>query len=60
MKTFPLLLLMASLAMAQQPALQKDRQVLLDFRVDRKIASANITSSNSEKRVIKGVSTISD
>jgi hypothetical protein len=34
MKTFLLLLTMVSLAPAQLPALQKDRQVLLDFRKD--------------------------
>lgn len=37
MKTIILLLAMASLTMAQLPALQKDRQVLLDFRVERNI-----------------------
>ena len=41
----PLLLLLAfvTCAAAQNPALQKDRQVLLDFRIDRKIPEIKIT-----------------
>ena len=54
MKTIPLLLAMASLTMAQLPALQKDRQVLLDFRVDRNTASDKITKA-TQKAVLSKV-----
>lgn len=37
-----LLLFIASLAVSQKPLLQKDRQVLMDFRKDRNTASAKI------------------
>lgn len=43
MKTILLLLAMASLTMAQLPALQKDRQVLLDFRLVRNTADGKIS-----------------
>jgi len=36
------LLLVASLAVAQKPALQKDRQVLMDFKKDTEVAPPNI------------------
>jgi len=36
------LLLVASLTVAQKPALQKDRQVLMDFRKQTEVAPANI------------------
>lgn len=45
MKTFLLLLITTTTAMAQLPALQKDRQVLLDFRVDRNIGATRISAA---------------
>jgi hypothetical protein len=52
MKTFPLLLIMA-LTMAQLPTLQKDRQVLLDFRIDRKLASDTISKATQKAVLTK-------
>ena len=43
MKVLVLLLAIGSVAMAQQPAIQKDRQVLYDFRVDQNTAPAKIS-----------------
>lgn len=43
MKTLFLLLAFVTCAAAQSPALQKDRQVLLDFRIDRKLHEIKIT-----------------
>lgn len=43
MKTLFLLLAFVTCASAQSPALQKDRQVLLDFRIDRKLPEIKIT-----------------
>jgi len=43
MKTLFLLLAFVTCAAAQSPALQKDRQVLLDFRIDRKLPEIRIT-----------------
>lgn len=54
MKTFLLLLAMASLTMAQLPALQKDRQVLLDFRIDRNTPSDKISKA-TQKAVLSKV-----
>lgn len=45
MKTILLLLAMAPLTMAQLPALQKERQVLLDFRIDRNTPADKISAA---------------
>lgn len=45
MKTILLLLITATTAMAQLPALQKDRQVLLDFRADRNLGTTKISAA---------------
>src|SRR6185369_17403369 len=43
MKVLILIFTIVSLAAAQKPALQKDRQVLFDFRPDHEIAPSKIT-----------------
>jgi len=48
------LLLVASLTVAQKPVLQKDRQVLIDFRKDRDIVSPKIPAA-TEKSVLSKV-----
>lgn len=45
MKTIVFLLVVASLAFAQKPAPKKNRQVLLDFRVQRNVAPAKIPAA---------------
>lgn len=45
MKPIVFLLVVASLAFAQKPVPKKNRQVLLDFRVDRKVAPATIPAA---------------
>src|ERR1044072_9815429 len=40
-------------AAAQNPALQKDRQVLLDFRVDRKISDIRIPAATQRNVLSK-------
>ncbi|HEU4766656.1 MAG TPA: hypothetical protein VFS77_04755 [Pyrinomonadaceae bacterium] len=45
MKTILFLLVVASLAFAQKPAPNKNRQVLLDFRVNRNVAPAAIPAA---------------
>src|SRR5215213_9591999 len=54
MKIIPFLLLIVSLAVAQKPTLQKDRQVLFDFRVDRNAAASKISAA-TEKSVLSKV-----
>jgi hypothetical protein len=54
MKTIFLLLAFVSYAAAQNPTLQKDRQVLLDFRVDRKIPDVRIPAA-TQKSVLSKV-----
>jgi hypothetical protein len=57
MKTLLLLLVIASLSMAQQPGvkpgLRKDRQVLFDFRADTNITSAKITAATQRSVLSK-------
>jgi hypothetical protein len=45
MKTILFLVVIASLTVAQKPTFQKDRQVLLDFRVDRNFAEPKISAA---------------
>ena len=47
MKTILLLLAFVSCAAAQNPTLQKDRQVLFDFRLDRKISDIRIPAATT-------------
>src|SRR6185436_9584613 len=47
MKTILLLLAFVSCAAAQNPTLQKDRQVLFDFRIDRKISDIRIPAATT-------------
>lgn len=54
MKTIFLLLAFVSYAAAQDPTLQKDRQVLLDFRVDRKTSDVRIPAA-TQKNVLSKV-----
>jgi hypothetical protein len=54
MKTIGFLLIVASLAVAQNPTLQKDRQVLFDFRKDRNTAQPAITKA-TERSVLSKV-----
>ena len=54
MKTIFLLLAFVSYAAAQNPTPQKDRQVLLDFRVDRKISDVRIPAA-TQKNVLSKV-----
>lgn len=51
MKTILFLLVMASLAMAQKPLLQKDRQILFDFRVNREATPPKISAA-TERSVL--------
>lgn len=53
MKTIFLLLAFVSGAAAQNPVLQKDRQVLLDFRVDRKISDIRIPAATQRNVLSK-------
>lgn len=53
MKTLFLLLVMASLTLAQRPALQKDRQILLDFRSDTSMATAKISAATQRNVLTK-------
>ncbi len=43
MRVIVLLLAAVSIAVAQKPALRKDRQVLVDFRVDRNSPTPKIS-----------------
>jgi len=55
-KIFPLLAFVALVTftvVAQNPTLQKDRQVLLDFRVDRKISDVKITAATQRSVLSK-------
>src|SRR5687767_4838164 len=54
MKTVCFLLVVVSLAVAQKPTLQKDRQVLFDFRVDRTIPEPTISKA-TERNVLSKV-----
>jgi len=53
MKTILLLLVFVSCAAAQNPTLQKDRQVLFDFRVDRKITDIRIPAATTRNVLSK-------
>jgi hypothetical protein len=53
MKTIILCLALISLVMAQKPALQKDRQVLFDFRVDHDNPESNITPATQRMVLTK-------
>jgi len=53
MKTIFLLLTIASCAAAQNPTLQKDRQVLLDFRIDRKLNDVRIPAATQRSVLSK-------
>jgi len=53
MKTILLLLAFVSCATAQNPTLQKDRQVLFDFRVDRKITDIRIPAATTRNVLSK-------
>jgi hypothetical protein len=53
MKTIFLLLAFVSYAAAQNPTLQKDRQVLLDFRVDRKVSDVRIPAATQRNVLSK-------
>lgn len=53
MKTIFLLLAIASCAAAQNPTLQKERQVLLDFRVDRKVSDVRIPAATQRSVLAK-------
>jgi len=53
MKTILLLLAFVSCAAAQNPTLQKDRQVLFDFRVDRKISEVRIPAATTRSVLSK-------
>jgi hypothetical protein len=54
MKTIGFFLIMVSLAVAQKPQLQKDRQILFDFRKDRNIAQPAISKA-TERSVLSKV-----
>lgn len=54
MKTVCFLLVVVSLAVAQKPALQKDRQILFDFRNDRSAAQPTISKA-TERSVLSKV-----
>ncbi len=56
MKTIILCLALISLAVAQKPALQKDRQVLFDFRVARRDHAAQGRAGNRTNGFIEGIS----
>ncbi|HEX5873063.1 MAG TPA: hypothetical protein VFY60_00360 [Pyrinomonadaceae bacterium] len=53
MKTILFLLVVASLAFAQKPATNKNRQVLLDFRVNRNVAPAVIPAATQRYVISK-------
>jgi hypothetical protein len=53
MKTIFLLLAFFSYAAAQNPTMQKDRQVLLDFRIDRKISDVRIPAATQRNVLSK-------
>ena len=53
MKTLFLLLAFASFAPAQTPTMQKDRQVLLDFRIDRKLNDVRIPAATQRNVLSK-------
>lgn len=53
MKTIPFLLLIVSLSVAQKPVLQKDRQVLFDFRNDRNPAVSKISAATAKSVLTK-------
>ena len=53
MKTIFLLLAIASCAAAQNPILKKDRQVLLDFRIDRKLNDVRIPAATTRNVLSK-------
>jgi hypothetical protein len=53
MKTIFLLLAFVSYAAAQNPTLQKDRQILLDFRVDRKFSDVRIPAATQRNVLSK-------
>ena len=54
MKTIAFFLIMVSLAVAQQPQLQKSRQILFDFRNDRNTAQPTISKA-TERSVLSKV-----
>ena len=54
MKIIGFFLVMVSVAVAQNPVLQKDRQILFDFRVDRNTAAPKITKA-TERSVLSKV-----
>ncbi|HLM24676.1 MAG TPA: hypothetical protein VK274_06435 [Pyrinomonadaceae bacterium] len=54
------LLLVASLTFAQKPALQKDRQVLMDFRKNTETAEPQIPLAAQKDGVVEGVSPVPD
>ena len=53
MKTIVFLLALVSCAAAQPPTMQKDREVLLDFRVDRKISDIRISAATQRNVLSK-------
>jgi hypothetical protein len=53
MKTILLLLAFVTVATAQNPTLQKERQVLLDFRVDRKVSDIRIPAATQRNVLSK-------
>jgi len=53
MRTILFLLILASPTLAQTPALQKGRQVLLDFRVDRPITDVKIAAATQRNVLSK-------
>ena len=53
MKTIFLLLAFFTCAAAQNPTLQKERQILLDFRIDRKISDARIPAATQRNVLSK-------
>ena len=56
MKTIILCLALISLAVAQKPALQKDRQVLFDFRVDTTYPRRQDHAGNRTNGFIESIS----
>lgn len=54
MKTIGFLLIVASLAIAQKPQLQKDRQILFDFRKDHNVPAPTISKA-TERSVLSKV-----
>jgi hypothetical protein len=53
MKTIFLLLAFFTCAAAQNPTMQKERQILLDFRIDRKISDARIPAATQRNVLSK-------